>query len=150
MSTLRIAHLPIEMLQDPLLDQVPQLLDPVLICLLHKLHITYIHTIHIKAMLAQSAEAKTESIVGRIKEVAGKVSWKHAILLSIPLALYIYPTPILKLFMPIATKLAGNHPTVTCNSHLREIILSPNPEITLASLPKLNFLKGTTPTSDDY
>ena len=101
-------------------------------------------------MLAQAAEAKTESIIGRVKEALLKVNWKHAVLLSIPLGLYIYPTPILKLFMPIATKLAGNHPTVACDSHLREIILTPNPEITLASLPKLNFLKGTAPTSEEY
>lgn len=100
-------------------------------------------------MLAQSSE-KSESIVAKVREVLAKVNWKHALLLSIPLGLYIYPTPILKLFMPIATKLTGNHPSITCDSHLREIILTPNPEITLASLPKLNFLKGTTPSSQEY
>lgn len=100
-------------------------------------------------MLAQSAE-KTESIVGKIKEALAKVNWKHALLLSIPLGLYIYPTPILKLFMPIATKLTGNHPSITCDSHLKEIILTPNPEITLASLSKLNFLKGTAPSCHEY
>ena len=72
-------------------------------------------------MLAESAE-KTETIVGRVREVLAKVSWKHALLLSIPLGLYIYPTPLIKLIMPIATKLTGNHPSIICESHLKEIL----------------------------
>lgn len=100
-------------------------------------------------MLAQSGE-KTETIVSRVKEALAKVNWKYALLLSIPVGLYIYPTPIIKLFMPIAARLTGSHPRFTSDSHIREIILTPNPEITLAALPKLNFLKGHAPSSQDY
>lgn len=74
-----------------------------------------------------STTEQAESLISKIKEAALKLTWKHAIILTVPICLYIYPKPIIKLFMPIASKFSNNHPNIICNETLEEIILTNNP-----------------------
>jgi hypothetical protein len=64
--------------------------------------------------------------VDKLTAVIKNVTWKHMLIVAIPLAIYIDPRPILRLFMPIAAKINKNHPTVVCSGLVKEIILTTN------------------------
>jgi hypothetical protein len=65
------------------------------------------------------AEQAKDTLLDKAKAILCKVTWKHALVIAIPLILYIYPRPILKLFVPIASKINKNHPTVACDDFIR-------------------------------
>lgn len=81
----------------------------------------------------------------KAKTVLSNFTWKHVLIVAIPLAIYIYPRPILRLFMPIAGKINKNHPNVVCSGLVREIILTTNEAVTLQNIPLIEIAKGTKP-----
>lgn len=85
------------------------------------------------AVCTQSADSFAE----RVKTIFSKMTWKHAIIGLLPLVLYIYPRPILKPFVIIASKLNRNHPEVACHDFVQEIILTTNPAINRQNLSTL-------------
>ena len=92
----------------------------------------------------------TDSFVDRIREFISKMSWKHAIVGLLPLVLYIYPRPILKPFVMIASKLNRNHRGVACHDFVHEIILTTNPAVNAQNLSHIETLRGVRPNWSSY
>lgn len=84
-----------------------------------------------------ASEQAKETLVERAKAILSQLNWKHALIGLVPLVVYLYPRPILRLFMPIASKLNRNHPTVACHDFVREIVLTTNPTITAENLSSM-------------
>jgi len=104
-------------------------------------------------MIAQNSSVSAQpadSIAERVKTIFSKMTWKHAIIGLVPLVLYIYPRPILKPFVIIASKLNRNHPEIACHDFVQEIILTTNPAVNRQSLSTLETLKGEGPNWSSY
>lgn len=86
----------------------------------------------------------------RVKDLISKVTWKHALIGLFPLVIYLYPRPLIRLFMPIASKLNRNHPPVACQNFVKEIILTTNSAITSENISFLESMKGTAPNWSSY
>jgi hypothetical protein len=96
-------------------------------------------------MQASPHEQAKEDFLERVKELLSKITWKHALIGLLPLAVYLYPRPLLRLFMPIASKLNRNHPPVVCHHFVKEIILTTNSSITKDNISALESMRGTAP-----
>jgi hypothetical protein len=97
-----------------------------------------------------ASEQAKETLVERAKAILSQLNWKHALIGLVPLVVYLYPRPILRLFMPIASKLNRNHPTVACHHFVREIVLTTNPAITAENLSSMYTVRGTAPNWTAY
>lgn len=95
-------------------------------------------------------EQARENVLQRVKDLLSKLTWKHALVGVLPLVIYLYPRPLIRLFMPIASKLNRNHPPVACQNFVREIILTTNSAITRDNISSLETTKGTTPNWTSY
>lgn len=85
-----------------------------------------------------------------MKDLLSRLTWKHAIIGLLPLAIYLYPRPLIRLFMPIASKLNRNHPPVACQNFVKEIILTTNSAITRDNISFLENIKETAPDWTSY
>lgn len=99
---------------------------------------------------AISRESARENLLQRVRDILSKLTWKHALIGVLPLAIYLYPRPLIRLFMPIASKLNRNHPPVACQDFVREIILTTNSAITRENISFLESTKGTAPDWTSY
>lgn len=99
---------------------------------------------------AVAHEQARDNLLERVKDLLSKITWKHALIGLLPLVIYLYPRPLIRLFMPIASKLNRNHPPVACQDFVREIILTTNSAVTRENISTLESIKGTVPDWTSY
>ena len=75
-------------------------------------------------------EAEEKAVSG-VKTIISKLNWKHGVFLATSIGLFLYPQPILKLFIPLVSKLNKNRSLVECQTQVNEIVLTTNIDITL-------------------
>lgn len=101
-------------------------------------------------MLSSVHAEQEEGVIEKVKALLSRLTWKHALIVSIPLAIYLFPRPIFRLFLPLASKINRNHPPVSCNHLIREIVLTSNDAVTLDNISHINVLKGAAPNVSTY
>jgi hypothetical protein len=90
------------------------------------------------------------SIIDNIKDFSSNLTWKSAVIIAIPVALYIYPKPLVKIFLPLIDLVSKYHGSFKRKHNVREIILTTNEALNLANLKNLVITKGMAPQVDNF